>query len=355
MRKVAIIGAHGLYANYGGWDQLVNNLAEGKQNEDFEYLIFNSSQSPKEVISPKGVVVRRINLKSSGFMGLFYDFYSILLCYFKVDTILFLGVQGMPLVAFLALFKKINIVSNMGGIEWERPKFGYLAKQYLKFCFWLGLVYSKWVVLDNEHYFTFVPKKYLRKCVVIPYGGMIDFTLEVSDKLIGKYPFLQEDYFLSISRSLEDNQIAEICEAFVHSKHQLVLISNFSKSEYGNKVYNKYKDYRNIVLINGLYNKQELDLVRRNCKAYIHTHTLCGTAPSLVEMVVSGRPIISFEIPQNRFTLNNQAAFFDSFNQLEQIFDHSDLRKYQSTDELKSRYEWKKIIKMYEASYQEAE
>lgn len=27
-KKVAIIGSHGLYAKYGGWDQLVNNLAE---------------------------------------------------------------------------------------------------------------------------------------------------------------------------------------------------------------------------------------------------------------------------------------------------------------------------------------
>ena len=26
--KVAIIGSHGLYANYGGWDQLVINLVK---------------------------------------------------------------------------------------------------------------------------------------------------------------------------------------------------------------------------------------------------------------------------------------------------------------------------------------
>ena len=40
MKKVAIIGSHGLYASYGGWDQLVNNLAENK-SEDIEYLIYN--------------------------------------------------------------------------------------------------------------------------------------------------------------------------------------------------------------------------------------------------------------------------------------------------------------------------
>ena len=33
MKRVAIIGSHGLYANYGGWDQLVNNLVEEKTKE----------------------------------------------------------------------------------------------------------------------------------------------------------------------------------------------------------------------------------------------------------------------------------------------------------------------------------
>jgi len=74
MKKVAIVGAHGLYANYGGWDQLVNNLAEKKQDQAFEYLIFNSSQSPKKVVPPPQVVVKHINLKSSGFMGCFMIF-----------------------------------------------------------------------------------------------------------------------------------------------------------------------------------------------------------------------------------------------------------------------------------------
>jgi hypothetical protein len=37
MQKVAIIGSHGLYAKYGGWDQLVYNLAENK-SENIEYL-----------------------------------------------------------------------------------------------------------------------------------------------------------------------------------------------------------------------------------------------------------------------------------------------------------------------------
>lgn len=351
MKKVAIIGSHGLYANYGGWDQLVRKLAEEK-SENIEYLIFNASESPKNIIPPKDIIVRRIEVKASGFQGLFFDFWSILLCFWKVDTILFLGVQGIPLIPFLRLFRKVKIISNVGGIEWERPKFGYFSKQYLKFCFNLSFIYSDFVVLDNEYYKTFIPKRNKAEVVILPYGGEIDITLEINKEIEVKYPFITSEYFLSISRSLADNLIDKLCESFVRTKYTLVLISNFSSSVFGKDVYNKYKDFFNIILIDGLYEKAELDLVRRKCKAYIHTHTLCGTAPSLVEMIIAQRPIISIDNPQNRFTLHNQAFFFSNFSEIiSALNSKKDLAEFTPSDELCKLYNWNKTVKGYERLY----
>lgn len=348
MKRVAIIGSHGLYANYGGWDQLVIKLAED-QSRDFEYLIFNSSDTSRKIQIPKGVKVKWLVFKASGFQGLFFDFWSIFISYFKVDVLLLLGTQGIILLPFLRLFKKKIIVSNVGGVEWERPKFNYFAKKYLRFCFNLSFKYSNNVIFDNEFYMVYLPQKVDKELVnIIPYGGEIDSTLEISDELIRKYPFLVSDYFLSINRSLEDNQLEALCDSFVGQNHKLVLISNFSKSEYGKRVFDKYNKFGNIVLINGLYNKSELDLVRRMCKAYIHTHTLCGTAPSLVEMIVARRPILSYDIPQNRFTLNNEGFFFKSFQNLIEFIDlNSDLSKFIPDKGLCERYNWNKILKDY--------
>jgi glycosyltransferase involved in cell wall biosynthesis len=240
----------------------------------------------------------------------------------------------------------------MGGIEWERPKFGFFAKLYLKFCFWLGTLYSKWVILDNEYYKCFVSSEYLGKSVVIPYGGEIDDSLELSEILINKFEFLTQKYFLSISRSLEDNQLDELCNSFVGINEKLVLISNFSKSNYGLKVMNKFINEPNIYLIDGLYNKSELDLVRRKCHAYIHTHTLCGTAPSLVEMIVCRKPIISFDIPQNRFSLDGQGTFFNNFTDLKKIVTTViDFQVFIPNEKLCQRYNWKDIVDQYEKTY----
>jgi len=352
LKRVAIIGSHGLYANYGGWDQLVKNLAERKSDE-VNYIIFNSSDSAKsDRVPPSGVTVKRLKFKASGFEGLFYDFWSILLCYYSVDTILFLGVQGLPLIPILRIFKRIKIVSNVGGIEWERPKFGFFSKTYLKLCFRLAFICSDTVVLDNEYYKIYTPDKVKSGTKIIPYGGEIDTSLSIDEEIKKKYPFITSDYFLSVSRSLEDNMIDELCESFVGSKHSLVLISNLTNSYYGKSILAKYSKYPNIVLINGLYFKPELDLIRRKCKAYIHTHTLCGTAPSLVEMIITGVPILSIDKPQNRFTLYETAFFFSSFIELQKLIDKEiDLSDYIPGIIIRECYNWPRIIEQYESLY----
>lgn len=350
-KKIAIIGSHGLYAKYGGWDQLVNNLAENK-SENVEYIIFNSSSTEYVKPPPKGVIVKKMIFKADGFQGFFYDFYSILISFFKVDTLLLLGAQGMPIVPILSVFKKIKIIINIGGVEWERPKYNKFIKKYFRYCFKLSCKKSRIVILDNEYYKKFIPDNSKGTFTVIPYGGAIDKTLSVNEELLEKYPFINKQYFLSISRSLKDNQIDELCECFTKLDKYLVLISNLSKSDYGKSILKKYSNYKNIKLIDGLYNKQELDLVRRKCKAYIHTHTLCGTAPSLVEMIVSGRPILSIDIPQNRFTLEQQGYFYKDFKQLNYFLNSkADFNKFIPKKELSLSYSWQNIVNEYESLY----
>ena len=167
-KRIAIVGSHGLYAKYGGLEELVKNLALRK-SDHIEYLIYNSSDHPPEGPIPEGVKVRQLKLKANGFQGVFYDFWSILDCYNKVDTILLLGIQGIPLISFLRLFRKLHVVTNIVGFEWLRPKFGYLLKHYFKWSFNMSLLHSDVVILDNPHYQDFLPKRIKAEIKVMPY------------------------------------------------------------------------------------------------------------------------------------------------------------------------------------------
>lgn len=350
-KHVAIIGSHGLYANYGGWDQLVNNLVE-LGSSIIHYTIYNSKESQTRDFYPKGVNVIHLPWKASGIEGMVYDLYSLIQSFWKADVLLLLGVQSIPLVFVLQFFRKVRVIGNVGGIEWERPKFNIAAKIYLKFCFFISTQIADVVILDNKYYGQFLPKNYRSDIKYIPYGGFIDSSRNLDKEILNKYPFIAKDYFLSISRAIADNQVEELCNFFAYRKETLVMISNFSSSDYGKHILEKHGDVPNIILINGLYIKDELDLIRRKCKAYIHTHTLCGTAPSLVEMIMARRPIISIDAPQNRFTLNNSGVYFNSFSELGEIIEENkNLEAYISDSSLLARYNWQEVVDQYETIY----
>lgn len=358
MTTVSIIGSHGIFATYGGFDHLVNNLVE-RAHDDRQYVVFNSIETPilKNKI-PKNCKVIRLPLSASGYQGMIYDFLSIFIAIFYSRKLLLLGAQGIPLAILFKFlsFGALKIFVNVGGVEWKREHLSFLPRLYLKICFYLSCYTADKVIFDNSYFLDFAPKNkhVCKKINIIPYGGEIDQSLKLPDKnLLNQYSFLNEDYFLSISRSNEDNLIDEICEYFYSKPDiKLVLISNLSNSLYGKNIQYKYKDVKNIVLIDGLYIKPELDLIRRYCKAYIHTHTLSGSAPSLIEMIVAQTPILSINTPQNLNTLDGHGFIFNEFSELDNVINQPKIKDFTPSSEHANKFKWSTIVRNYEKCMQ---
>ena len=345
IKRVHIVGSHGLYASYGGWDQLVINLAELKSNK-VEYLIFNPKETPVKN-NLKGVYVKQLPFLGNGGQGLIFDCLSLIMS-FNADAIVMLGMKAMPVAMVIKFVRpKMKLIVNIGGIEWERPQFNRAFKLYLRFCFYLAKKIANTIVVDNEYYKELFDDAHISKISKISYGGTIDDSLKKSD-VFKNFSFINSEYYLSISRSIEDNKLEELCNMFsqIPSK-MLVLISNFSNSVYGDGIYSRYKKYSNIILIDGLYDKPQLDVIRRSCKAYIHTHTLCGSAPSLIEMIVCRVPIFSIDVIQNRYTLCMHGSYFKTFEELSFMVTKELIPNIPSP-EFALNYDWKNVVSMYE-------
>ena len=211
---------------------------------------------------------------------------------------------------------------NCGGLnEWEREKFSSLAKWYLKKSF--AVVKGKITyVVDNNLYAKNLDKTFgIRDTVVIRYGGDNAVKVEPDEELLAKYPFLNEEYYVAVARAQVDNNLHVLLETFEKIPHKkLVLVSNFKVSEYGQKLYEQYKDkYPNMILIPGIYNPKELNAVRSNALAYIHSHSRCGTPPSLCEAMNLALPIISFDVEVNHEVTGDHAFFFVTAGDLKKI------------------------------------
>ena len=155
---------------------------------------------------------------------------------------------------------------------------------------------------------------------MIAYGGDQAQQKDITSEALKIYPFLKDKYSLSVARIQPDNNIDMICEAFQEEASMpLVFIGNWQNSAYGIKTKEKYQSSSNLILLDAIYDRDKLDIIRSNCTLYIHGHSAGGTNPSLVEAMYLGLPVFAFSSGYNEYTTENKALYFDSKKKTYQI------------------------------------
>lgn len=347
--KVAIVGTNGLPAKYGGFETFVHHYT--KTSRFRTSFVVYCSQSPRGYNQVNGITTYNLPLKANGFQSVFYDWVSMIHASKHADLILLLGSSGGLAVPFLRLFG-VNIVTNIGGLDWQRSKWSKLTRIVIKFFEKCAVQYSSIVIADNDHVGNVYKELYNVTPEIIAYGGD-----HVDDKQCEppELNFSHGEYFLSVSRAQQDNNIHLLIHAFSKlPESNLVIISNWDSSEYGKKLSRKYMGkFSNILLIDAIYDQKELDRYRKNCKAYIHSHTACGTAPSLVEIMSLGKSVIAYDCEANQATTENKAIYFSDeesliygvsrFSQRSSIEVANEMRRI-----AQDKYTWIKIAERYD-------
>lgn len=354
MKKICILGTVGIPAKYGGFETLTEYLTK-YLNDKYDITVFCSSKSyDKKLQSYSGVKLEYINLQANGVQSIPYDIISLYKSLRFADTILILGVSGCIALPILRLFnKKVKIVTNIDGLEWRRQKWSLNAKKFLKYSEKLAVKYSDIVVSDNKVIQDYVMSEYDVKSELIAYGADHVTKETVSEEIFEKYPFLKKKYAFKVCRIEPENNIHLILEAFTEYKDlNLIIIGNWTNSEYGKNLKDTYSKFENIYLIDPIYEQNILNQIRSNCYIYMHGHSAGGTNPSLVEAMYLGLPIFAYGVDYNKATTENKAKYFD--NKLQLI----ELLRNMNDDELKNigkymrkvsdeNYIWEKISQQY--------
>ena len=139
-------------------------------------------------------------------------------------------------------------------MEWQRDKWNFLAKSYLKFSERVAVKHATIMVADNQHFCNYIESNYNTDSSIIEYGGDHAIKMKITDGAINKYKFLKLKYDIIISRAQPDNNLHLVLDAYskVPSRN-IVLISNYNKFNYGRQLKEKYRSYNNIYLIEKYY------------------------------------------------------------------------------------------------------
>jgi glycosyltransferase involved in cell wall biosynthesis len=315
-KKIAIIGTNGVPSKYGGFETLVEYLVKYLAN-NYDITVFCSTNLVTEKLnSYQGVKLEYINLDANGWQSIFYDIVSIFKSYKRFDKVLVLGCSGSIIMPFFIRHKS-KFIMNLGGLDWKRSKWSYFTRKFLKFSEFMAIKFSGHIISDNQGIKEYIVKEYQRNSFIIAYGGDHAIKQSIEQSSIEKYPFLKNPYAFTLARIQPDNNIDMLLDSFTdESPYPLVFVGNWNYSSYGIQTKKKFSDKPGIMLLDAIYDQKELNVLRSNCKVYLHGHSAGGTNPALVEAMYLGLPILAYNSIFNKYTTNFEAEYFNDSKEI---------------------------------------
>lgn len=353
--RIGLIGTTGIPARYGGFETLAHQLVSRLGfTHDFTVYCSGKYYPPsKRISSFQNARLVYFPLNANGYQSILYDYLSIIHALLFCDVLLVLGISGAFLFPFIKLFSRKPVIVNIDGQEWKRAKWNYPVRKFLKWSERLAVLFADSVITDNEAIRKYVKDEYGKDSLLIEYGADHVLPSFPGDDEIKKYPFLSSDYAFAVCRIEPENNVHLILDAWTKAgKFPLVIVGLWNHGEFGVALKKKYSGIENIILLDPVYDQQEIDLLRGNCTFYLHGHSAGGTNPSLAEAMFLGRAIVAYDVIFNRETTENKARYFinsqDLAAQLSAITSEDILRIKNDMQSIASkRYVWKTIAGKY--------
>ncbi len=359
--KVAIIGCAGVPARYGGFETLAEQLIENLC-EDFDFSVFNTTHNYPKSERPnqyKGCQLIYLPFKANGWQSIIYDSVSVIRAAFFADILLLLGVAGALVLPFVKLFSNKKIIVHPDGIEWKRAKWNKPTQFLLRHLEALAVKLADEIISDNKAISTHLQKEYNCQTTLIAYGGNHLLPVQLSGKQVEKYSFIQKKYALKICRIVPENNIELILKSFAQQNHwPLIFIGNWNNSSYGQELFQKYASNPQITLLDPIYDKKDLYILRAHASLYIHGHSAGGTNPTLVEAMHFGIPILAYDVAFNRATTFEKAMYFNSSVDLKKQLLNLQSEDYTAIGKnmkqlAEQHYTWQYISNQYATTFHE--
>lgn len=359
MKRIAIIGTNGLPGRYGGWDQLMEHLTKLLAGK-YDFIVYCSTfNADKKIETHNSAQLVHLPLKANGWQSVLYDIISSIHAIFYADTMLLLGGAGTVMFPFFKLFGK-EVIYHPDGIEWKRQKWSTGVQRYLKWLEKVGIRWASKIVSDNIEISDYIEKEYNKSSFLIEYGGDHVSKVSLTTGTMKLYNIEKGSYAFKVCRIEPENNLDLILDAFMNSSVRLIIVGNWTNSAYGLNLRKKYQAFKNIMMLDPIYDQLKLDELRSNCGIYIHGHSVGGTNPSLVEAMCLGLNVLSFDVSFNRATTVQSATYFKdvvelrqlltSFSENNLIFDGIGLTLKKIATE---RYLWANIVSKYDGIFED--
>jgi rhamnosyltransferase len=223
--------------------------------------------------------------------------------------------------------------------------------------------FSPYIICDSKEIEKILRKKFFRKknITTIEYGAHINKTVHlqnsVTRSILEKYNLTSMKYHLVVSRLEPENNIDTIIIGYSKNtrKFPLIIVGNISQTKYVRNL----TDLQNkeVTFVGGIYDSNELNVIRSNAYSYIHGHSVGGTNPSLLEAMASKNLCVCHENEFNKGLVGKDGFYFKTSTEISSIFEkieesNLDAMRGRVYEKIRDYYNWENITNLYISYFQ---
>lgn len=361
--RLAILGTRGVPGNYGGFETFAEELGTRLVERGHDVTVYcrigNSTGRPRRHRGMQLVHLPSIRLKSAETLS--HTLLSALHAAARRFDIVYVCNSANAPICYVPLLRRQKTVLNVDGLEWQRAKWGGLARRYYLWAAQLAARMPIAVVTDADVIQTYYRTHFGRETRCIPYGTELYERGHLAGhvRAIGLEP---DRYLLYVSRLEPENNALLVVKAYslVETDLPLVVVGDapYAKS-YIDEVRAAADDR---VKFLGYRFGEDYHALQANARAYIQATEVGGTHPALVEAMGHRNAVVAHDVPEHREVVGDAGSYFayrspeDLAERMRELIQDPELvRDLRRRAEVRVRahYSWDAVTDQYEQYFAE--
>ena len=297
--RIAFIGGRGVGSAYSGIERYYEEVGSRLVDRGHRVVAYARVHFTPDVASFRGVEVRRIpTLRMKHLETMVHSILATIdVCFRRVDLVQYHALGSSPLAWIPRLAGKKTIVS-VRGLDWQRAKWGALARWYLRFCEITS------VRCPNA---TAVVSRTLARHFAEVHGVAVRYIPNGVERpplrppaAIKAFGLGERDYFLYAGRLSPEKGLECLIEAHQRAATGVRLVIAGGTS-YSDRYIGKLRALAGPeVVFTGFQTGETLEELYGNALAFVLPSHMEGLSVALLEALSYGLPAITSDIPENR-------------------------------------------------------
>jgi len=349
--KVIVLGTRGIPNIQGGVETHCQELYPRLSELGCDVTLITRTSYIKDlsIREYKGVKLKHIfTPKKKSFEAIIHTFLGVLYARIKSPDILHIHAIGPSLMVPLARVLGLKVVVTNHGPDYDRQKWGKVAKNILLLGEKLGTQYANKVIVISDVINKILQNKYRRMDCKLIYNGVNLPKKSISTEYIKSLGLEKNRYIIAVGRFVEEKGFHDLIKAYkmIDTNIKLVLVGDADHEDKYSLNLKKIAKESGVVLT-GFIREEKLNQIFSHARLFVMPSYHEGLPIALLEAMSYNLDVLVSDIPANLEVELDKEDYFhvgeilDLSNNLKNKLNSENKNNFQII--IKQKYNWNLI------------